>query len=154
MNESKRRLTDIDSIRRELVGTGWRKTGFATEVDLYYRTSEGKLGRVRTCGSFTQVGTEDGENQVMNVPFQVEALRKATSGWTDEHHARVEKTRYSYISENFPGIRVDLDCIPGTGMFVKIRSEFDPYMIEQLELKLGIDQLEPVDAPYRDLVAR
>jgi adenylate cyclase class IV len=154
VNESKRRLADIDTLRRNLVGTGWRKTGFATEVDLYYRTPDGKLGRVRTCGSFTQVGTEDGESHVMNVPFQVEALRKATSGWAAEHHARVEKTRYSYISDSFPGIRIDLDCIPGTGMFVKVRSEFDPHLIDQLEIKLGLDKLEPVEAPYRDLVAR
>lgn len=154
MNESKRRLNDIDSLRRELVGAGWRKSGFATEVDLYYRTAEGKLGRVRTCGSFTQVGTEDGDSQVMNVPFQVEALRKATDGWSTEHHARVEKTRYSYISESFPGVRLDIDCIPGTGMFVKVRSEFDPHVLDQLEVKLGLDRLEPVEAPYRDLVAR
>lgn len=152
MNESKRRLTDIDSLRRHLVGAGWRKTGFATEVDLYYRTPEGKLGRVRTCGSFTQVGTEDGENQIMSVPFQAEALDKATSGWSDEHHAKVEKTRYSYICEDFPGVRVDLDCIPGTGMFVKVRSESDADIIEQLEFKFGLDQLAPVEAPYRDLV--
>lgn len=154
MNESKRRLNDIDTLRRELVGSGWCRTAFATEVDLYYRTPEGTLGRVRTCGSFTQVGTEDGKNQVMSIPFQVEALRKATSGWSAEHHARVEKTRYTYICPDFPGVRVDIDCIPGTGMFVKVRSEFDPYMIDQLETKLGIDQLEPVEAPYRDLVTQ
>lgn len=154
MNESKRHLKDIDALRTHLVRSGWTRAAFATEVDLYYRTAEGKLGRVRTCGSFVQIGTEDGESHAMNIPFQLETVRKATDGWSTEHHARVEKTRTSYRSDDFPGVRIDIDCIPGTGMFVKVRSEFDAHVLELLEVKLGLDRLPLESAPYRELVAR
>ena len=57
------------------------------------------------------------------------------------------------IGAFLPGVRIDLDFIPGTGSFVKVRS-VDPILVEQIEIKLGIDNLTPVEEPYRDLVAR
>lgn len=158
MNESKHLLRDIDAVRRELLQAGWHKTDLVTETDLYYETPDGKLGRVRTCGSFTEIRVEGEDPQVMSVPFQVEAFREATDGWPSEAQARVEKTRAMYVSDSFPGTRIDLDILLHTGhgaqMYVKVRSEFDPYLIEQLETKLGLDRLEKVDVPYRELVVR
>lgn len=156
MNEtvgSKRHVTDVDSVRRALVSNGWRRTAFATEADFYYRTSDGSLGRMRSCGAFVEISVLNGDQRVLNASSQANDIRHLTVGWSAKPFARVEKTRTSYLSDNHPGVRVDIDCIPGTGIFLKTRSAFDINEVGLIETKLGFDRLEPTDAPYSELVS-
>lgn len=151
--ESKRCVTDVDTVRKALVQSGWNKAAYANEIDFYYRTPTGGLGRIRNCGSFTEVGTESGDRKLLSSAAHTAELREFTDGWPPKHFVKVDKTRASYLCEDLPGVRIDLDFIPGTGSFVKVRS-VDPLLVEQIEIKLGIDSLTPIEAPYRDLVAR
>lgn len=154
MNEtvSKRRVTDVDTVRTALVGSGWHRHAFATETDLYYELPTGGTGRMRTCGSFTEVSTGN-ETRLISLPAESGAFHEMTKGWPPKAAVKVEKTRTTYLCESLPGVRVDLDAIPGTGMFVKIRVGGDPDLLDQIEAKLGFDILDPADAPYRELVA-
>lgn len=150
---SKRRVTDIEAVRRALVSSGWRRSAFATEADFYYRTPGEGLGRMRSCGAFVEISVENGERRILSASSQAADIHKLTDGWPQEPFAKVEKTRTSYLSEDHPGVRVDIDCIPLTGIFVKTRSAFNAHEVGLIETKLGFDRLEPADAPYSELVS-
>ena len=176
--ERKRQLTgNIEELIGRLQNIGFELKSNLREIDTYYSRPDVDFMqtveclRIRQCDSFAEVTYKPAttaathtENNVIikpetNLPIQPEDAATAKQllanlGMTQL--VEVNKYRRSFQSSDFPQATVAIDEIKGAGTFVEVEVLSDDetsalIMISEIETKLGLDPMEIVTRPYRDI---
>ena len=174
--ERKRQLTgDIEELIGRLQNIGFELKSNLREIDTYYSRPDVDFMqtveclRIRQRDSFAEVTYKPAttaathtENNVIikpetNLPIQPEDAATAKQLLANLGMMQlVNKYRRSFQSSDFPQATVAIDEIKGAGTFVEVEVLSDDeasalIMISELETKLGLDSMEIVTRPYRDI---
>ena len=164
--ERKRQLTsDAEELFKQLRELGFELQSNLREIDTYYSRPDVDFMqtveclRIRQRDSFAEVTYKPAttaathtENNVIikpetNLPIQPEDAATAK---------QLLANRRSFQSSDFPQATVAIDEIKDAGTFVEVEVLSDDeasalIMISELETKLGLDSMEIVTRPYRDI---
>ena len=176
--ERKRQLTgNIEELIEQLQNIGFELKGNLREIDTYYSRPDVDFMqtveclRIRQRDSFAEVTYKPAttaathtENNVIikpetNLPIQPEDAATAKQLLTNlgiVQLVEVNKCRRSFQSSDFPQATVAIDEIKDAGTFVEVEVLSDDetsalIMISEIETKLGLDSMEIVTRPYRDI---
>jgi putative adenylyl cyclase cyaB len=176
--ERKRQLTgNIEELIGRLRNIGFGLTSNLREIDTYYSRPDVDFMqtveclRIRQRDSFAEVTYKPAttaathtENNVIikpetNLPIQPEDAATAKQLLTNlgiVQLVEVNKYRRSFQSSDFPQATVAIDEIKGAGTFVEVEVLSDDetgalMTISEIEAKLGLNSMEIVTRPYRDI---
>jgi putative adenylyl cyclase cyaB len=176
--ERKRQLTgNIEELIERLRNIGFELTSNLREIDTYYSRPDVDFMqtveclRIRQRDSFAEVTYKPAttaathtENNVIikpetNLPIQPEDAATAKQLLTNlgmVQLVEVNKYRRSFQSSDFPQATVAIDEIKDAGTFVEVEVLSDDeastlMMISEIETKLGLESMEIVTRPYRDI---
>ena len=176
--ERKRQLTgDAKELIKRLQDLGFELKSSCHEIDTYYSRPDVDFMktveclRIRQRDSFAEVTYKPAtnaathtENNVIikpetNLPIQPEDAATAKQLLANIGMAQlveVNKHRRSFQSSDFPQATVAIDEIKDAGTFVEVEVLSDDetsalIMISEIETKLGLDSMEIVTRPYRDI---
>lgn len=176
--ERKRQLTgNIEELIGRLQNIGFELKSNLREIDTYYSRPDVDFMqtveclRIRQRDSFAEVTYKPAtttathtENNVIikpetNLPIQPEDAATAKQLLTNlgmMQLVEVNKYRRSFQSSDFPQATVAIDEIKDAGTFVEVEVLSDDetsalMMISEIETKLGLDSMEIVTRPYRDI---
>ena len=176
--ERKRQLTgNIEELIGRLRNIGFGLTSNLREIDTYYSRPDVDFMqtveclRIRQRDSFAEVTYKPAttaathtENNVIikpetNLPIQPEDAATAKQLLTNlgiVQLVEVNKCRRSFQSSDFPQATVAIDEIKGAGTFVEVEVLSDDetgalMTISEIEAKLGLNSMEIVTRPYRDI---
>ena len=176
--ERKRQLTgNIEELIERLKNIGFGLTSNLREIDTYYSRPDVdfiqtvECLRIRQRDSFAEVTYKPAtaaathtENNVIikpetNLPIQPEDAATAKRLLANIGMAQlveVNKHRRSFQSSDFPQATVAIDEVKDAGTFVEVEVLSDDetsalMMISEIEAKLGLDSMEIVTRPYRDI---
>ena len=176
--ERKRQLTgNIEELIGRLQNIGFELKSNLREIDTYYSRPDVDFMqtveclRIRQRDSFAEVTYKPAttaathtENNVIikpetNLPIQPEDAATAKQLLANLGMAQlveVNKHRRSFQSSAFPQATVTIDEIKDAGTFVEVEVLSDDetsalMMISEIETKLGLDSMEIVTRPYRDI---
>ena len=176
--ERKRQLTgNIEELIGRLRNIGFGLTSNLREIDTYYSRPDVDFMqtveclRIRQRDSFAEVTYKPAttaathtENNVIikpetNLPIQPEDAATAKQLLTNlgiVQLVEVNKYRRSFQSSDFPQATVAIDEIKDAGTFVEVEVLSDDetsalMTISEIEAKLGLNSMEIVTRPYRDI---
>ena len=176
--ERKRQLTgDAKELIKQLQDLGFELQSNLREIDTYYSRSDVdfiqtvECLRIRQRDSFAEVTYKPAttaathtENNVIikpetNLPIQPEdatTAKQLLANLGMMQLVEVNKYRRSFQSSDFPQATVAIDEIKGAGTFVEVEVLSDDeasalMTISELETKLGLNSMEIVTRPYRDI---
>ena len=176
--ERKRQLTgNIEELIGRLQNIGFELKGNLREIDTYYSRPDVDFMqtveclRIRQRDSFAEITYKPAttaathtENNVIikpetNLPIQPEDTATAKQLLTSlgmVQLVEVNKYRRSFQSSDFPQATVTIDEIKDAGTFVEVEVLSDNetsalMMISNIETKLGLNLMEIVTRPYRDI---
>ena len=176
--ERKRQLTgNIEELIGRLRNIGFGLTSNLREIDTYDSRPDVDFMqtveclRIRQRDSFAEVTYKPAttaathtENNVIikpetNLPIQPEDAATAKQLLTNlgiVQLVEVNKYRRSFQSSDFPQATVAIDEIKGAGTFVEVEVLSDDetgalMTISEIEAKLGLNSMEIVTRPYRDI---
>ena len=176
--ERKRQLTgNIEELIGRLRNIGFKPTGNLREIDTYYSRPDVDFMqtveclRIRQRDGFAEVtykpatttATHTANDVIIkpetNLPIQPGDATTAKQLLTNLGMVRlveVNKYRRSFQSSDFPQATVAIDEIKGAGTFVEVEVLSDDeasalMTISEIETKLGLDSMEIVTRPYRDI---
>lgn len=176
--ERKRQLTgNIEEIIGRLQNIGFELKSNLREIDTYYSRPDVDFMqtveclRIRQRDSFAEVTYKPAttaathtENNVIikpetNLPIQPEdaaTAKQLLANLGMMQLVEVNKYRRSFQSSDFPQATVAIDEIKDAGTFVEVEVLSDDeasalMTISNIETKLGLDSMEIVTRPYRDI---
>ena len=176
--ERKRQLTgNIEELIERLKNIGFGLTSNLREIDTYYSRPDVDFMqtveclRIRQRDSFAEVTYKPAttaathtENNVIikpetNLPIQPEdaaTAKQLLANLGMVQLVEVNKYRRSFQSSDFPQATVAIDEIKGAGTFVEVEVLSDDetgalMTISEIEAKLGLNSMEIVTRPYRDI---
>ena len=176
--ERKRQLTgNIEELIGRLRNIGFGLTSNLREIDTYYSRPDVDFMqtveclRIRQRDSFAEVTYKPAttaathtENNVIikpetNLPIQPKdaaTAKQLLASLGMMQLVEVNKYRRSFQSSDFPQATVAIDEIKDAGTFVEVEVLSDDetsalIMISEIETKLGLDSMEIVTRPYRDI---
>ena len=179
--ERKRQLTgNVEELIGRLQNIGFELKSNLREIDTYYSRPDVDFMqtveclRIRQRDSFAEVtykpattAATHAENNVIikpetNLPIQPEDAAIAKQLLTNldmTQLVEVNKYRRSFQSSDFPQATVAIDEIKDAGTFVEVEVLSDDeasalMTISNIETKLGLDSMEIVTRPYRDICMR
>ena len=176
--ERKRQLTgDAKELIKRLQDLGFELKSSCHEIDTYYSRPDVDFMqtveclRIRQRDSFAEVTYKPAttaathtENNVIikpetNLPIQPEdaaTAKQLLANLGMMQLVEVNKYRRSFQSSDFPQATVAIDEIKDAGTFVEVEILSDDEtsaleIISNIETKLGLDSMEIVTRPYRDI---
>ena len=176
--ERKRQLTgDAKELIKRLQDLGFELKSSCHEIDTYYSRPDVDFMktveclRIRQRDSFAEVTYKPAttaathtENNVIikpetNLPIQPEdaaTVKQLLANLGMTQLVEVNKYRRSFQSSDFPQATVAIDEIKDAGTFVEVEVLSDDetsalMTISEIETKLGLDSMEIVTRPYRDI---
>lgn len=176
--ERKRQITgNIEELIGRLQNIGFELKSNLREIDTYYSRPDVDFMqtveclRIRQRDSFAEVTYKPAttavthtENNVIikpetNLPIQPEdtaTAKQLLSNLGMTQLVEVNKYRRSFQSSDFPQATVAIDEIKDAGTFVEVEVLSDDeastlMMISEIETKLGLESMEIVTRPYRDI---
>lgn len=176
--EHKRHLTsNIEDFIKKLEKFGFELQSKLSEIDTYYSRPDVDFMqtveclRIRQRDSFAEITYKPAttaathtENNVIikpetNLPIQPEdtaTAKQLLASLGMVHLVEVNKYRRSFQSSDFPQATVAIDEIKGAGTFVEVEVLSDDetgalMTISEIEAKLGLNSMEIVTRPYRDI---
>jgi putative adenylyl cyclase cyaB len=176
--ERKRQLTgNIEELIGRLQNIGFELKSNLREIDTYYSRPDVDFMqtveclRIRQRDSFAEVtykpatttATHTENNAIIkpetNLPIQPEdaaTAKQLLANLGIVQLVEVNKYRRSFQSSDFPQATVAIDEIKGAGTFVEVEVLSDDetgalMMISEIETKLGLNSMEIVTRPYRDI---
>lgn len=176
--ERKRQLTgNIEELIGRLQNIGFELKSNLREIDTYYSRPDVDFMqtveclRIRQRDSFAEVTYKPAttaathtENNVIikpetNLPIQPEdaaTAKQLLANLGMVQLVEVNKCRRSFQSSDFPQATVAIDEIKDAGTFVEVEVLSDDetsalIMISEIETKLGLESMEIVTRPYRDI---
>ena len=176
--ERKRQLTgDAKELIKRLQDLGFELKSSCHEIDTYYSRPDVDFMktveclRIRQRDSFAEVTYKPAttaathtENNVIikpetNLPIQPEdaaTAKQLLANLGMIQLVEVNKYRRSFQSSDFPQATIAIDEIKDAGTFVEVEVLSDDetsalMTISEIETKLGLDSMEIVTRPYRDI---
>ena len=176
--ERKRQLTgDVEALIKQLRELGFKPKSSRHEIDTYYSRPDADFMqtveclRIRQRDSFAEITYKPAtttathmENNVIikpetNLPIQPEdtaTAKQLLANLGMVQLVEVNKYRRSFQSSDFPQATVAIDEIKDAGTFVEVEVLSDDetsalMTISEIEAKLGLNSMEIVTRPYRDI---
>lgn len=176
--ERKRKFVgDLEAFIAQLGSQGFFLAGETTEIDTYYSRPDVDFMqtveclRVRQRDGFTEITykpptnqrtcTEDGvivkpETNLPVSPENITAAKQLLANLGMVKLVEVNKFRRIFKCDDEPGLTIAIDEISGAGVFIETEiisedKESALRRIEDIEVQIGVDRLEVVTRPYRDI---
>ncbi len=176
--ERKRQFVgDLEAFIAQLGSQGFFLAGETTEIDTYYSRPDVNFMqtveclRVRQRDGFTEITykpptnqrthTEDGiivkpETNLPVSPENAAVAKQLLANLGMVKLVEVNKFRRIFKCDGEPGLTIAIDEISGAGVFIETEiisedKESALRRIEDIEVQIGVDRLEVVTRPYRDI---